>query len=178
MRSVSTISDWARGHAALQKGTVLKRETLERMWTPGRLNNGARNDDALGWFVGRYRGWRRVEHSGSMPGVHDEQWYFPEDGMSIIVLCNLDYARTSVIAERIADFYLPPARPVEDKEPKITDQPRTPPPANPKVHEPTGTASASANRTRSGFIASNRSGRSALPNVTIEPSGSTSKIRS
>ena len=50
--------------------------------------------------------------------------------------------------------------------PGIASGVRTPPPTNPKVHPPIGTASPSTNRMPSGLTARSRSGTSTLPNVT------------
>jgi CubicO group peptidase (beta-lactamase class C family) len=45
---------------------------------------------ALGWMVESYRGHRRVEHGGGIDGFRAETCLFPDDGMGIVVLTNMN----------------------------------------------------------------------------------------
>jgi CubicO group peptidase (beta-lactamase class C family) len=44
----------------------------------------------IGWFVGRERGRRIIEHSGGMPGVATQLRLFPDDNCAVVVLTNRD----------------------------------------------------------------------------------------
>jgi CubicO group peptidase (beta-lactamase class C family) len=88
------IEDLAKWDAALHDGKLLKRTSLDMMWTPARLNNGY---DALvfgsaygfGWMLGDHRGYRIAEHGGAS-GTHILR--FLDDGLTVVVLTNLDVA--------------------------------------------------------------------------------------
>ena len=47
-------------------------------------------DYGMGWFVNTYRGHRRVEHGGNIDGFSANVSLFPQDGLSVVVLTNLN----------------------------------------------------------------------------------------
>ena len=61
-----TALDVAKWDAALYTEKLLKRSTLDEMWTIAKLNTGAPNSDnhGLGWFINLTNGHRVIEHSG------------------------------------------------------------------------------------------------------------------
>jgi hypothetical protein len=120
---VSTVNDLARWDAALRSGKVLKKETLRRMWTPAKLNDGTSVPYGLGWQIGNFRGHPWVGHSGGGPSS-TRITRFTGCGLTVIVLCNFDRGDATKIAEDIAALYLPPAAPAPDAEPKITESVR------------------------------------------------------
>jgi len=88
----STVDDMVRFDTALSSGGLLKRETLQQMWTPAKLKNGkpATIEEmpyALGWFVLSTAGHRIVAHPGWTGTFYLK---YPDDGASIILLSNLD----------------------------------------------------------------------------------------
>ncbi len=88
----STVDDMVRFDAALSSGRLLKPETLQQMWTPATLKNGktATIEDmpyGLGWFVSSAAGHRIVAHPGWTGTFYLK---YPDDGVSIILLSNLD----------------------------------------------------------------------------------------
>jgi len=88
----STVDDLVRFDAALSSGRLLKPETLQQMWTPATLKNGktATIEDmpyGLGWFVSSAAGHRIVAHPGWTGTFYLK---YPDDGVSIILLSNLD----------------------------------------------------------------------------------------
>ena len=127
----STVEDLAKFDAALLNGTLLKKSSLDQMWTPAKLSRG---QDALifsdpygfGWSLGDIRGHRVTEHGG-FSGTH--MLRFLDDGLTIIVLTNLDLAsgnRPAELARGIAGLfkpeYQPPPKliPQTDPDPQIT----------------------------------------------------------
>jgi CubicO group peptidase (beta-lactamase class C family) len=99
----SSASDLAGFFVALHKGHILPPESLQRLWEPVRLNNGKTEDYGLGWSLDNHKGHRVVGHEGG-----GAAWiaHFPEDRLSIAVLCNLNGARADEIQYGIADHYL------------------------------------------------------------------------
>jgi len=61
----------------------------------------------LGWFVGRYRGQRLLEHGGGIDGFLTECMLLPDDGIGVAVMTNTtSSAMTPVVAYRILDELL------------------------------------------------------------------------
>ncbi|MEE9219170.1 MAG: serine hydrolase domain-containing protein, partial [Acidobacteriota bacterium] len=79
---------------------------IETLQTPGKLNNGETIDYAFGLRVDEYRGLKRVHHSGSWVGFRTYITRFPEQHLSVAVLCNLSTASPGPLAHRVADIYL------------------------------------------------------------------------
>ena len=92
----TTVDDLVKWNSALERGRILKPETLMRMWTPTRLNDGqpALVDGygyGLGWFVVDVGGHRFVGH----PGFHGSAMFRVVDqDLAVIVLTNLDTTTT------------------------------------------------------------------------------------
>jgi CubicO group peptidase (beta-lactamase class C family) len=125
---VSTVADMARWDAALSSGRLLKPETLRLMWTATKLAGGKTQDYGFGWSVGTYRTRPRVSHGGGIPGFSTSVSRFPDDKLTVIVLTNSDTGAADPLAASIAAQYIPalaqntppPAKAVEDKDPKVT----------------------------------------------------------
>lgn len=79
----------------------------EKLQEPSKLNNGRKLDYARGLFLDTYKGTREVAHSGGAAGYHSWLGRFPEQGVSIAVLCNSDAMPTTALAHRLADQFLP-----------------------------------------------------------------------
>ncbi|HME67813.1 MAG TPA: serine hydrolase [Streptosporangiaceae bacterium] len=61
----------------------------------------------LGWFVGRYRGHRLLEHGGGIDGFLTECMLLPDDGIGVAVMTNTTSSvMTPVVAYRILDELL------------------------------------------------------------------------
>jgi CubicO group peptidase (beta-lactamase class C family) len=102
-----TVLDMAKWDAALSTDKLLKRTSLERMWTPVKLNNGETHDYGFGWSLTNVRGHRVVEHGGSWQGFKAHISRYPEDGLTVIVFANLAQARVENITHAVAAIYKP-----------------------------------------------------------------------
>src|SRR5215510_927643 len=126
----STVEDLAKWDAALRDGTLLKKTSLDLMWTPAKLNNGQEAlvfgaPYAIGWMLGDYRGHRIAEHGGAS-GTHILR--FLDEGLTIIVLTNLDVpsgSRPASLARCIAGLIRPTYRPPEMLAPEPDPRPET-----------------------------------------------------
>jgi CubicO group peptidase (beta-lactamase class C family) len=72
----------------------------------GKFSDGRTHGYALGLFVGKYKGLREVNHSGSTAGYSAFLTRFPDQHLSVAVLCNVDTARATQYAHDVADLYL------------------------------------------------------------------------
>lgn len=97
----STVRDLVKWDAALAAGKVVKPASLEQMWTPVRLNDGATHGYGFGWVLGRRGSHRHITHTG-ITGTQYSR--FPDDGMTVIVLTNL--GRRVSAAEGVNPFGL------------------------------------------------------------------------
>jgi hypothetical protein len=70
--------------------------------TPGRLSNGAPLDYALGLEITRDHGRRLVSHSGSTGGYKTWLGRYPDEGVSIAVMCNNGGIDPVEMGERLA----------------------------------------------------------------------------
>ncbi|MEN5209849.1 serine hydrolase domain-containing protein [Stenotrophomonas terrae] len=97
-----TADELAQWLAALLQHRVLAADSLARMWTPERLNDGSEGDWAAGWPVSTLQGRRQVSSFG---GARAALVMYPEQGLAVVVLTNLVGANPQQFTAQIADFY-------------------------------------------------------------------------
>ena len=104
-----SILDLAKWDAALYTEKLLKRSSLEQMWTPVKLKDGRMNSGAygFGWFMDVQLGHRVISHDGAWQGFKSNISRYVDDQLTVVVLANLDEADPSLIAIHIAQMYLP-----------------------------------------------------------------------
>jgi serine beta-lactamase-like protein LACTB len=107
---VSTPSDLVRFGMAMQRGTLLKPETVRVMQTAQRLPAGAETGYGLGWdletvsLAGTMT--QVVGHDGdSLGGIVASLMIFPDRGLVVAVVTNTSYADTPAIALKVAEAY-------------------------------------------------------------------------
>jgi len=105
----STVLDLAKWDRVLDGDAVLKPSSRKEMWTRIRLNDGGTHDYGLGWAVTAKGGRDIIRHGGSQSGFRTEYLRFPKERVTVIVLANADEAKPAVVAERVAELFLPAA---------------------------------------------------------------------
>jgi CubicO group peptidase (beta-lactamase class C family) len=103
---LATPEDLVRFAIAVQRGVLLKKETVEQMFTPPRLADGSISQYALGWNVIERDGRKWVAHSGSQQGVSTLLATVPAQGLSVAVMANLERADLNPLVFRIAGILL------------------------------------------------------------------------
>ena len=114
---LTTVDDFLKWEAALQQGGApwgAVRDSLERV---GRLNDGTELTYALGVGVDRWRGVRRISHTGSTGGYRAALARFPDQQVALALLCNLGSIDPGAVAQRVATLVLGPALAAADTEP-------------------------------------------------------------
>ena len=103
-----SIMDLAQWDAALYTEKLLKRTSLEQMWTVAKLSNGQPNSGhyGFGWFIETKNGHRVIEHEGQWQGFETQISRYVDDKLTVAVLTNLDEAEPATIADRVAEMYL------------------------------------------------------------------------
>lgn len=120
-----TVLDLARWDAALYSDKLLKRASLDLMWTPAKLNSGKTKGYGFGWELDEIRGHRIIEHGGGWQGFTAYISRYVDDKLTIIVLTNLAGVYPQKIVNGIAGLYNAELAPIERTairlDPKIID---------------------------------------------------------
>ncbi|HEX6031311.1 MAG TPA: serine hydrolase domain-containing protein [Tepidiformaceae bacterium] len=104
---VTTMRDLARWDANFYAPRLGTRALLDSMSTPQRLDDGTTIGYGMGLFIGTHRGRRMISHAGSDLGYKADFIRFPEDSLSVAVLCNAFDIAPTPLALQVADIYLP-----------------------------------------------------------------------
>jgi CubicO group peptidase (beta-lactamase class C family) len=108
----STVEDLHRFDQAFITGKLLKTETVAAAFTPVRLNDGMEGSYGFGWIITKYGGLREISHGGDGTGCNTWNAYYPDQGISVIVLSNVGmrpagpFPNAVDLAHKIADIYL------------------------------------------------------------------------
>lgn len=109
---VSTVLDLAKWDAALYTDRLLKKSTLQQMWTNARLNDGTVVvQTGLGFGLSPFskadRLYRRVGHVGGAEGFASSMSRFVDEELTVIVLSNAGQKGFTIsdVANEIASFY-------------------------------------------------------------------------
>jgi CubicO group peptidase (beta-lactamase class C family) len=103
------VLDLAKWDAALYTEKLLKRSSLDRMWTVFPLNDGKPNPGKYGfaWRIDAINGHRLIEHAGAWQGFTAFIARYVDDGLTVVVLTNLDsdHSNPGKIAHGVAGLY-------------------------------------------------------------------------
>jgi CubicO group peptidase (beta-lactamase class C family) len=108
----STVEDMVRWDEGLAKAKLLKRETIERAFSPGRLTDGRQTAYGMGFIIGKYRGLREIGHGGDITGFNTWIARYPERDFAVVVLSNTGMRppgplpTAGDLAHRIVEIYL------------------------------------------------------------------------
>ncbi len=92
----STTEDLLKWEQGLFGGKLLKPASLEKMTTP------FKNNYAFGLGVETTGGHKVIAHGGGIEGFNTELEYYPEDKLTVVVLCNVNSGAPGEIARKLA----------------------------------------------------------------------------
>jgi hypothetical protein len=119
-----TVLDLEKWDAALYTEKLIKKASLEQMWTPVACADGKKYHYGFGWWVEGANGHRLFEHGGAWQGFSAEISRYVNDRLTVVVLTNLDASHSDArrIAHEVASLYVPGLKmsPIRDTEPKVT----------------------------------------------------------
>jgi CubicO group peptidase (beta-lactamase class C family) len=98
----STVFDLLKWQRALVTHRVLSAESYARMIAPGKLENDEPITYGYGLQVGNLSGHRKVSHAGGINGFRAQLSYYPDDDLTVVVLCNTGAASPAPLESRIA----------------------------------------------------------------------------
>ena len=103
---ITTAQDLLKWEENFHHARVGGRSFIEQMLEQGRLRDGKRISYAFGLVHGNHRGLRTVSHSGGDAGYAAHLLRFPDQRLSVAVLCNSSDAGPVELAEKVAEVYL------------------------------------------------------------------------
>jgi CubicO group peptidase (beta-lactamase class C family) len=86
---MSTVEDLNRWNEALLAFKPVKKETLDKAFTPYKLKNGTYSTYGYGWFIDSVRGSKCIHHEGQVSGFIAQEKYFPEEKVYAVILTNV-----------------------------------------------------------------------------------------
>ena len=110
-----TVYDMAKWDAALYTEKLLKRSSLQQMWTPVKLNSGKTYPYGFGWSLSEVRGHQIIEHGGAWQGFKSYIARYVDDKLTVVVFANLSEANPGRIAHAVAAIFNPELAPVPPK---------------------------------------------------------------
>jgi CubicO group peptidase (beta-lactamase class C family) len=105
---LTTVGDLLIWNRHLETGSVFGPRYHELMHTRGVLRDGEQIGYASGLMIGTYAGVPEVSHTGSTAGYRAFLARYPEQQLSIALLCNVGSANPGGLGHDVADLYLPP----------------------------------------------------------------------
>jgi CubicO group peptidase (beta-lactamase class C family) len=119
---LTTVGDWMKWNAMLDSHS-LGAPLVEALETRGVLNDGRKITYALGLNVGTYKGLKDVSHGGSTAGYQTFLARYPEQKVSVGVMCNGTSPSSGGIAASITDEIFGPYPEPKKTEPvKVSEE--------------------------------------------------------
>lgn len=108
----TSLTDMTRWDAALRDHTLLSEREMQPALvavqptsTPAE-ENGLSVSYGFGWFVDPYKGHTRMWHYGETVGFRTSIQRFPNDNLTVVVLCNRADLQAPELSLRVADLFL------------------------------------------------------------------------
>ncbi len=102
-----TVDDMARWDAALYTETLLKKASLDQMWTPVKLNDGQTRPYGFGWIVDEVHHHRLISHDGAWQGFESGIDRFVDDRLTVVAFDNLADSNLEKIMHGVESLYNP-----------------------------------------------------------------------
>jgi hypothetical protein len=115
---LTTVGDLLRWNTNFTDASVGGRALVDSQLRRGVLNDGRTIDYAGGLVVGTWRGVREISHSGATAGYGGWLARYPDQSLSVAILCNVSSANPTQLGRDVAALYLggalqePPAAPM------------------------------------------------------------------
>jgi CubicO group peptidase (beta-lactamase class C family) len=103
LTTVGDLLKWAANFASPKVGDAA---FVGTQIEPGRFNDGRAHGYALGLQVGVYKGVRAISHGGATAGYRTQLSVYPDQNVTVAVLCNAANADAGGAANAVADIYL------------------------------------------------------------------------
>jgi CubicO group peptidase (beta-lactamase class C family) len=98
----SSVMDLLAWQKALEEHKLLSKEGYEKMRTPAHLIDGSSTTYGYGLALGRLEGRTKISHGGGINGFRAQLSHYPDDDLTVVVLCNSGSAHPDAYESRIA----------------------------------------------------------------------------
>jgi CubicO group peptidase (beta-lactamase class C family) len=89
---LSNTEDLYKWNNALLSGKVISKTSLDKAFTPYKLNDGTFSTYGYGWFIDRNYGSLCIHHEGQTSGFIADEQYFPKEDIYVSILTNVKTA--------------------------------------------------------------------------------------
>jgi len=103
---LTTVGDLLKWNENFSAPVVGDAAFVEEQQRPGKFSDGRPHLYAFGLYARTYKGVREVSHSGSTAGYRAFLTRYPDQRVSVAVLCNVATANATQLAHQVADVYL------------------------------------------------------------------------
>lgn len=115
---LTTIDDLLKWNRNFDRPVVGDAALVNALQTRARFTDGGMHEYALGLYVDTYQGIREIDHSGGGLGYAGHLGRYPDQQVSVAVMCNLEGANVTAMAKSVAREFLTGLQP--DREPAST----------------------------------------------------------
>lgn len=116
---MSTVDDLFKWNQALQSGKLLKKETLELAFKPGKLNDGTPMTYGYGWEMGNLQGSPVIAHGGGIHGFISYAIWLPQENVVVVLLQNRTGSAPEDLAHQMAAMTI--GKPFDFKEISVAE---------------------------------------------------------
>jgi CubicO group peptidase (beta-lactamase class C family) len=103
---ISNVEDLFKWHNGLYSYKILKKETLEKAFTPFKLRDGTVTEYGYGWILKNVSGIKSIEHGGAITGFLSNEIYFPAEDIFVAALFNCECSPKDELSINIASLAL------------------------------------------------------------------------
>ena len=111
---LSTVDDLLKWNRNFDQPVVGDAAFVNALQERARFTDGRTHEYALGLYVDTYQGVREVDHSGGGLGTAGHLGRYPDQHVSVAVMCNLDGANVTGMAKSVARLFLSGLRPAPE----------------------------------------------------------------
>jgi len=103
---LTTIDDLLKWNRNFDRPMVGDAAFVDALQERARFTDGGTHEYALGLYVDTYQGVREVDHSGGGLGYAGHLGRYPDQRVSVAVMCNLENANVTAMAKSVARLFL------------------------------------------------------------------------
>ena len=110
----STVEDLYKWNQAIHSYKLVKKESLDKAFTPYVLSTGKKTDYGYGWSLGNIQGSPTIEHGGGINGFLTMGIYLPKEDVFVAVFSNCDCNGPDNVAAKLGALAI--GKPLDYKE--------------------------------------------------------------
>lgn len=97
---IMTVRDYFKWHTGLLTHQLIKKETLQKAWTPFQLNDSTFTKYGYGWTLGEVLGSKTLEHGGHINGFNCKVTYLPQEDILAVTFSAGSFVNSTIINDQ------------------------------------------------------------------------------